>query len=84
MVNILTKAFQPEELRVIDESHKHVGHAGHTGEGESHFLVQIVSEKFAGKTRLEMHKMVYSSLNDIVPRIHALQIQAKSGQKNQN
>jgi BolA family transcriptional regulator, general stress-responsive regulator len=58
----LTKAFQPESLRVLDESHLHAGHAGHRPEGETHFRVQIVSAAFAGKSRVERHRLVIDVL----------------------
>ena len=38
----LTKAFAPERLDVVDESHQHEGHAGHRPGGETHFRVYIV------------------------------------------
>ena len=39
----LSAAFAPQKLDVIDESHQHVGHAGHRPGGETHFRVHIVS-----------------------------------------
>ena len=47
----LTKAFAPESLDVVDESHQHEGHAGHRPGGETHFRVYIVAETFKGKSR---------------------------------
>jgi len=35
----LTEAFDPESLRVVDDSHQHEGHAGHRPGGESHFRI---------------------------------------------
>src|SRR5262245_60133391 len=44
ITNKLTEAFAPEHLQVIDESHRHEGHAGHRPGGETHFRVHIVSQ----------------------------------------
>jgi BolA protein len=73
----LTKAFALESLRVIDESHLHVGHAGHRPGGESHFRLYIVSEAFRGKTRLERHRSINAVLAaELSGNIHALAIHA--------
>lgn len=73
----LTRAFQPQSLDVIDESHLHAGHAGSHPEGESHFRVKIVSQAFAGKSRVDTHRMVNATLADeLKSRVHALAIQA--------
>ena len=73
----LTRAFQPQHLEVIDESHLHAGHAGSHPEGESHFRVKIVSQAFAGKSRVDTHRMVNAALADeLKSRVHALAIQA--------
>ncbi len=75
----LSEKFSPQELEVIDESDRHKGHAGHDGAGESHFQVLIVSDAFAGKGRVERHRMVYETLDaEIRDRIHALSIRAFS------
>lgn len=74
MINILTDAFAPTALDVIDDSHKHEGHAGHDGKGESHFRIKIASKAFDGVSRVQSHQMIYAALGDIMPSIHALQI----------
>lgn len=75
----LTRAFQPQSLDVIDESHLHAGHAGSHPEGESHFRVKIVSQAFAGKSRVDTHRMVNAALADeFRSRLHALAIQASA------
>ena len=73
----LTKAFAPESLRVEDESHRHVGHAGHRPGGETHFRVYIVAEAFFGKSRIERHRMINAALaSELAGGIHALAIHA--------
>lgn len=78
MVRILTKELQPTKLELIDNSHQHAGHAGNDMDGESHFDLYICSDKFEGLNLVKRHKLVYSTLGDIMPRIHALQIRAQT------
>lgn len=69
----LTEAFQPQRLKVTDESHKHKGHAGARPEGESHFHVEIVSKVFAGKSRVERQRLIHEVLADeLATDVHAL------------
>ncbi|HSF64168.1 MAG TPA: BolA family protein [Paracoccaceae bacterium] len=68
----LTAAFAPRDLQVINESHKHAGHAGDDGSGESHFRVVIRSDAFAPMSRVERHRAVHKALGDLNTRIHAL------------
>ena len=73
----LTEAFAPESIQVVDESHQHVGHAGHRPGGESHFRIHIVSEAFDGKSRIDRHRMINAILSaELADRIHALAIHA--------
>jgi BolA protein len=73
----LTEAFRPESLRVVDESHQHQGHAGHRPGGETHFRVYIVAQAFAGKSRLERHRLVNGALAaELAGGVHALAIHA--------
>ncbi len=69
----LEKSLNPRVLEIRDDSHKHRGHAGHDGQGESHFFVEIVSDAFEGKSRVERQRMVYECLGDLLQKkIHAL------------
>lgn len=69
----LMVALDPVRLDVINESEMHAGHRSSPGTGESHFRVLIVSEAFAGKSRVDRHRMVNDILGDDVGRrIHAL------------
>ncbi len=75
----LTEAFAPHALKVIDESHQHQGHGGWREGGETHFRVDIVSEAFSGKSRLERHRLVNATLaQELADRVHALAIAAKA------
>jgi BolA protein len=73
----LTEAFEPQSLKVVDESHQHKGHAGHRPGGQTHFKIYIVAEAFKGKTRLERHRLINGKLSDeLAGGIHALAIHA--------
>ena len=73
----LTARLQPSVLEVQDDSHLHAGHAG-AREGR-HFSVVVVSERFTGLTRVARHRLIYDSLNQLIPRgIHALAIDARA------
>lgn len=74
----LEQALAPVELDIIDDSHKHVGHAGARG-GAGHYSVVIVSARFADLPLLERHRMVYDALREMMNSdIHALSIQART------
>ena len=68
----LTQAFAPTRLEVVNESHKHAGHGGDDGSGESHFAVLIRAEAFAAMSRVARHRAVHAALGDLTRRIHAL------------
>lgn len=75
----LESELAPEHLRVIDESHQHQGHGGWREGGETHFRVEVVSSAFAGKSRLERHRLVNAALaQELADRVHALAIVAKA------
>lgn len=76
---LLTAAFAPASLDVINDSASHHGHSGDDGSGESHFTVIIESEAFAGVSRLERQRMVNRALGDLPgQRVHALAIKARA------
>jgi BolA protein len=69
-------ALEPRSIELLDESGRHVGHAG-AAAGGSHFKLVIVSSRFAGLDKLQRHRMVYAALGPLMQReIHALAIQA--------
>ncbi len=75
----LESRLEPAELEVIDESHLHAGHAGARPEGESHFRVRIVTQAFAGLTRVARQRLVYATLaEEMASDIHALAIDARA------
>jgi BolA protein len=79
IVKRLEQALAPTHLNVINDSERHLGHAGHDGSGESHFTVEIESPLFAGKSRLERQRAVNAALGELLrDRIHALAIKARA------
>jgi BolA protein len=71
----LSEGLRPVRLDIVDESHRHAGHAGARPEGESHFQVAIVSAEFAGKNRVARQRLVYGLLVDeLRTDIHALSL----------
>jgi BolA family transcriptional regulator, general stress-responsive regulator len=75
----LRERLDPISLSVVDESHQHVGHAGWREGGETHFHLDIVSPAFAGKSRVERHRMVNDAVNEAFQRgLHALAIKARA------
>lgn len=73
----LQAAFSPQSLNVIDDSVQHHGHGGAHPEGESHFTIEIVSDAFRGKSRVEQHRMVNGVLSEEAgKRVHALSIRS--------
>jgi BolA protein len=71
----LRERLAPLALEVIDESHLHAGH----GAPGAHYRVQIVSERFAGLSRLAAQRLVYEALADWVGGpIHACAVSARA------
>jgi len=75
----LRERLHPVALSVEDESHRHVGHAGWRQGGETHFFIDIVSPAFAGKSRIERHRIVNEAVKEAFQRgLHALAIKARA------
>ena len=69
----------PTRLEVLDESEQHRGHGGWREGGETHFRIDIVSQAFAGKSRVERHRLVNAVLDDAFKRgLHALAVRART------
>jgi BolA protein len=75
----LQRTFRPIRLDVINESHLHAGHRTSPGTGESHFRVLIVSPLFAGKSRLQRHRLVNEALAaELKGKVHALALDLRA------
>ncbi len=80
----LQRAFSPERIQVVNESHLHAGHhhadsehhAEFDGEGETHFRVRLVSPAFASMSRIDRHRAVNALLaEELKGGVHALAIE---------
>ena len=73
----LKSAFEPSRLELKDESHLHAGHAGARPDGESHFRLLIVSDRFEGLSRVARQRAVNDVLKDeLKERVHAFAMKA--------
>ncbi len=74
----LEQALTPEQLEIIDDSHKHAGHA--SAQGGGHYVISLVSPQFTGKGLVERHRLVYAAVDDLMKNgeVHALSIDAKT------
>lgn len=75
LVKKIETDLKPISYKVIDDSHKHAGHAGHDGLGESHFRIKIVSSVFEGLSRVDRQRRIYDLFKEeIEERIHAISL----------
>lgn len=80
----LRAALAPTRLAVVDESHRHHGHAGARPGGESHFHVEIVAAAFEGMSRVDRQRRVYDILaSELAGPVHALSIAARTPREDQ-
>ena len=76
---LLTAAFAPAYLAIINDSASHGGHSGDDGSGESHFTVEITATAFTSQSRVNRQRMVNKALGDLPgQQVHALAIKAKA------
>jgi BolA protein len=75
----LSQALAPSHLEVVDDSARHAGHAGARDGGESHFNVLVVSDRFAGLSRVARQRLVYDLLREeLAGPVHALSLVARA------
>jgi BolA protein len=80
----LCAAFAPERLEVSDESHRHAGHAGARAGGQTHYAVLLISESFAGQSRVARHRLVNAALaTEFETGLHALTLTLRTPQEHQ-
>jgi BolA family transcriptional regulator, general stress-responsive regulator len=85
MRTALVAALQPVELEIINESHLHAGHRGSPGTGDSHFRVEIASEKFSGLRPVARHRLVNEALAHLIGKpIHALALKTTTPAETKN
>lgn len=72
---VLRDAFAPASLKVLDDSAKHIGHAGARPEGETHYSVLVVAEAFRGMSRVARSRAVHEAVAaEFGSGLHALSL----------
>ncbi len=72
---MLTLALAPVLLEVVDDSAQHAHHAGAREGGQTHYSVLVVSEAFAGQSRVERSRRVHALLEgEFGSGLHALSL----------
>ncbi|MDE2310031.1 MAG: BolA family transcriptional regulator [Betaproteobacteria bacterium] len=74
----------PESIKQNIEQGMSTAHLSVTGDGR-HFEAVVVSEEFAGKSRVQRHQRVYQTLGDRMrEEIHALSVKTFTPQEWEN
>lgn len=75
----LLAELSPSRMNVIDDSERHRGHGGWREGGETHFVVEVVSAAFEGKSRLARQRLVMDALKaEFDSGLHALSVTARA------
>jgi len=79
MHDALTRTFRPIRLEIQNDSARHAGHSGSGEGGETHFIIEIVSDLFTSRTRLERSRMVHAALaSEFDTGLHAITLNLHS------
>ena len=70
---LLTAAFEPTLLEVVDDSARHAGHSGAAAGGQTHFNIRMHAPAFAGLNRVARSRAVHTVLaGEFATGLHAL------------
>jgi BolA protein len=79
MEMLLKQQFAPHAFVLEDESARHAGHAGARPGGQTHYRLRLVSEAFAGLSRVARQRLVYQALREEFDTgLHALSLDLKT------
>lgn len=79
MRTILLSAFAGADVSILDESHRHAGHAGAAPGGQTHYAVQVLSPAFAGMSRVARSRAVHAVLEkEFGSGLHALSLRLQT------
>ncbi|MFC4166749.1 BolA family protein [Teichococcus aestuarii] len=79
MRTILLSAFPGADVSILDESHRHAGHAGAAPGGQTHYAVRVVSPAFAGMSRVARSRAVHAALEqEFGSGLHALSLRLQT------
>ena len=75
----LNKEFSPYFLEVDDVSEMHKGHKGYKEGQATHFAIKIKSEKFYGRKKVEIHRLINGILvEEWENGVHSISINAEA------
>ncbi len=75
----LTDALAPLDLRIVDQSALHAGHAGAAPGGETHFDIAITAGAFEGLSRVARQRLVHGVVaEELAGPVHALSLTTKA------
>jgi BolA protein len=75
----LGRAFEGANIEIVDDSHRHAGHAGASVGGESHFNLSIEAAEFAGMGRIARQRLVLGLLaEELAGPVHALSLKLRA------
>ena len=76
---VLTEAFAPTALQVVDDSAHHAGHMGAAAGGQTHYSILLVSDTFRGMTRVARSRAVHAALAaEFAGGMHALALRLRT------
>jgi BolA family transcriptional regulator, general stress-responsive regulator len=79
ITQLLQQHFAPSLLRVVDDSHRHAGHAGAAPGGQTHYSIQMVAAAFQGQTRIARSRAVHAVLDaEFAGGLHALALSLRT------
>lgn len=81
ILSTLIGLLKPTTIRLEDISSQYADHSDSKGEeesGESHFALEVVAEAFEGLNVVKRQQLVYMLLGEVMPKIQALEIAARS------
>ena len=72
IINTLSSSMNLSSLKIINESSMHNVPKG----SESHFKIVVVTNDFNNLSIIKRHKLIYTTLDNLMNKIHALSIHA--------
>lgn len=72
---LVEEHLDPIQYELVNESHKHAGHAGDDGSGQTHYKLMVVSRKFENCSKIDAQRQVYTILDDAFKKgLHAISL----------
>ncbi len=75
IINKLVKKFNPQFIKVTNNSHLHKGHIGDNNSGESHFKIEIEAQELKKTSLIQSHRLINQLFKEEFENgLHALEI----------